>query len=138
MSYPIELNDEEERRLRAAKEKGMNIEWLFRQYVLPFLPGEVETPKTTEELFAQWEKEDAQLSDEERTVREAEAEALRQRLAANRLPDPNAEALRLIRLRREEAAQMSEEEKAQADRDLAEFKANINANRIAAGERPIY
>jgi hypothetical protein len=138
MSYPIELNDEEERRLRAAKEKGMNIEWLFRQHVLPFLPGAVDTPRTTEELFAQWEKEDAELSDEERTVHAAEAEALRQRLAANRLPDPNAEALRLIRLRREEAAQMSEEEKAQADRDLAEFKANINANRLAARERPIY
>ena len=56
-------------------------------------------------------------------------------------PKPNVRnqaALDLLRQWREEDAAMTPEEAKEADRDLEEFKRNMNANRAAAGEEPIY
>ena len=47
-------------------------------------------------------------------------------------------ALALLDQWDQEDAAMTEEEKDQADQDLEEFKRNINANRAATGEEPIY
>ncbi len=52
-------------------------------------------------------------------------------------PPPGALAALMEEWLTEDAA-MSEEEKAQAAKDTVEFKANINANRAATGESPVY
>jgi hypothetical protein len=53
--------------------------------------------------------------------------------------DPKAQAaIDLLQQWREEDAAMSPEEVAQADLDLEEFKRNMNANRAATGEEPLY
>ena len=63
---------------------------------------------------------------------------------ANLLPkmpplDTKAQAaLALLDRWNEEDAAMSPEEVAQADRDLKDFKQNMNVNRVATGEEPIY
>jgi hypothetical protein len=93
MTLTIELTPEEERRLQAARAKGIDIQALLKGVIaaLPDSPEMVED--RTEELFAQWEREDA-------TDDPAEIEA--------------------------------------AERELAEFKAAINANRALTGERPVF
>ncbi len=55
------------------------------------------------------------------------------------VPDAeNGALIALLQQWREEDNAMTEEEAEQADRDLAEFKANMNANRAVTGERPVY
>lgn len=90
MTLTIELTPEETRRIEDAKAKGIDVDAIIKG-VIAGLPEPMED--RTEELFAQWEAEDA-------TDDPAEIEA--------------------------------------AERELAEFKANMNANRALTGERPIY
>lgn len=90
MTLTLELTPQEECRVREAKARGIDVQTLLKG-VIASLPEPIED--RTNELFAQWEAEDA-------TDDPAEIEA--------------------------------------AERELAEFKANINANRALTGERPIY
>jgi hypothetical protein len=84
--------------------------------------------------------------EEERRVRKAAArgfnvEAMLHALIAG-LPDaPETQedrTLALIQQWREEDATDDPEELARRDSELAEFKANMNANRTLSGEEPIY
>ena len=50
----------------------------------------------------------------------------------------NQAGIDLLNQWREEDAAMTEVEKEQADRDLEELKRNLNANRAAAGEEPLF
>jgi hypothetical protein len=50
----------------------------------------------------------------------------------------NQAGIDLLQRWQEEDAAMTEEEKDQADRDLEDLKRNLNANRTAAGEEPLY
>jgi hypothetical protein len=93
MTLIIELTPEEERRLQAARAKGIDVEALVKG-LISSLPQATETQgNRDEELFAQWAAEDA-------TDDPAEKEA--------------------------------------AERELAQFKASMNANRALSGEEPVY
>jgi len=50
----------------------------------------------------------------------------------------NQAGIDLLQQWREEDAAMTEAEKEQADRELEEFKRNMNANRAATGEELVY
>ncbi len=58
-----------------------------------------------------------------------------------KVPPPDAKnqaAINLLRQWREEDAALTPEEAAEADTEFEEFKRNMNANRAATGEAPVY
>lgn len=86
MTLTIELNTDEEARLaEVARQKGLAPAELARRLVLEHLP----TRPTTEEdptlaLFAQWEREDAQMTPEEIEVKQRQFEEFKQNINAER------------------------------------------------------
>jgi plasmid stability protein len=80
----IHLSDEEEARLRAAAARnGVSVPECARQVLVTHLPPE-EPPDRTQELFAQWEAEDATEDPEEIARRNREWEELKATMNAAR------------------------------------------------------
>jgi hypothetical protein len=87
MTLTIDLTPEEERRVEeAARAKGIDVQALLKS-VIAGLPSPVSAEERAgrwDAIFAQWEKEDASLTPEELAQAQAEWEALKANMNANR------------------------------------------------------
>jgi hypothetical protein len=82
MTLTLDLTPEEERRIQGAKAKGIDVHALLKGVIasLPQAPAE----DRTEELFAQWEAEDANMTPEEIAAEMADWEAFKHNVNAIR------------------------------------------------------
>ena len=84
-------------------------------------------------------EQEARLEEEARSEGMPVQDYALERLMGTRVPAPRPGSLaEAFAQWREEDSRMSDEEKEQADRDLEEFKTNMNAERAAGGERSLY
>lgn len=81
MTLTLELTLNEERRVREAKARGIDVQTLLKG-VIASLPEPIED--RTKELFAQWEAEDANMTPEEIAAEQADWEAFKANVNATR------------------------------------------------------
>ena len=105
-------------------------------------PTALVPPMTGAEAVAYWQalSGESVYADSNRFPQDSPelARLLRNQAAPLPTPPPPGALAALMEEWLTEDGAMSEEEKAQAAKDTVEFKANINANRAATGESPVY
>ena len=84
MTLTLELTPQEERRLEAARAKGIDVLTMLKGFIasLPDAP-KIEQDQTSE-LFAQWDREDAEMTPSEIAAAQAEWEETKDSLNAAR------------------------------------------------------
>lgn len=85
MTLVLDLTPEEEQRIQGARAIGIDVDALIKGVIAALPVGIPESSRNrTEELFAQWEAEDADMTPEEIVAEVADWEAFKQRVNANR------------------------------------------------------
>jgi hypothetical protein len=81
MTLTVELTPNEECRVREAKARGIDVQALLKGVIASLPEPAVDR---TNELFAQWEAEDANMTPEEMAAEQAEWEAFKANVNATR------------------------------------------------------